>query len=101
MSMGRKMTAALLALKAEDRLPPGIRTIELEQLLYDKLKDHGHHGNALPDRRTFYRHLDRLRALLQPADVTICHSKPAAADGIVAAETEQEGQRDDGSASAS
>jgi len=46
MSMGRKMTAAVLALKAENRLPPGIRTKELEQLLYCWMKDHGSRQQA-------------------------------------------------------
>ena len=71
MSMGAKMRTAVLALKAEGRLPPGLGTNELEQLIADKLAEIYGRGRA-PSPRTFYRHLGRVRALTED-DGSDCH----------------------------
>src|SRR5690242_5756001 len=86
MSMGAKMRAAFLVLKDEDRLYPGIRTNELEKRLAEKLTELGCGPGEIPSHRTFLRHLDDLRALMQPADGTLCHYRDAATDGMVAAD---------------
>jgi hypothetical protein len=73
MSMGAKMRAAALALKAAG-VPTGIPTGELGRCIADKLTEFGYRSGELPNPRTFLRHLDELRALMQPADLgTLCH----------------------------
>src|SRR5262245_43158714 len=95
MSMGQRMTAALLALKTENRLPPGIRTNELERRIADKLTELGCTRGELPSRRTFLRHVDRLRTLIQDTDGTDCHFRDDVADGMVEADdAEHEGDEE-------
>jgi hypothetical protein len=88
MSMGAKMRTALLVLKAEGKVPPGVRTGELEKRIHEKLAKLGYGPGEVPTRRTFLRHLPDLRALMQPADVTICHYQLDDAGGISEATTE-------------
>src|SRR5262245_51849673 len=89
MSFGQKMTAALLALKAEG-LPPGVRTNELEKRLDEKLAALGYGRAERPSRRTFLRHLDHLRMLMLQDDVgTLCHSRNDVLSDMVAADDHQ------------
>ena len=73
-------------LKSKGRVPPGIRTIELEKRPGEELTALGCRKDELPSRRTFLRHLDDLRALLQPADGTLWHFR----DGVVIGISDQE-----------
>jgi hypothetical protein len=81
MSFGKKLAAAAIKLKAEG-ISPGIRTVELEKRIAEKLIEFGSGRGEIPSHRTFLRHLDDLRALLQPADGTLWHFRDDAAGSI-------------------
>src|SRR5690242_17979566 len=91
MSMGQRMTMAVLVLKSENRLPPDIRTVELEQRVGEKLVELGYGRKGVPSRRTFLRHVDHLRALIQDPDGTVWHSKLTDVSDMVGADDSHEG----------
>jgi len=78
-SFGKKIDAAVRALKAEGKLPPGLRAVERDKLVIDKLQELGHDTRRGPSRWTLARHLDPART-----NCTFCTSTSDTA-GVICA----------------
>ena len=59
MSFGKKIEDVALALRREGKLPPGLRTVERNKRVLDRLEELGNNSNGLPSRWMLTRHLDR------------------------------------------
>jgi hypothetical protein len=92
MSFGTKVKYAARVLWPEGKLPPGLRKVERNALIIDKLKELGHDPRTgLPTRWTLNRHLDRDFPVADAC--TLCTSTADAADGITEPDAEhQEGR---------